>query len=122
MAGTPALVAKEETFFIKYILKPQPLSTGKYLLTVKPGENFKVCKLVVTHIGQNFPCAQINGDIPADARSTTWGYAGEDFAINTDVVLSFSVSAYTIDILLETQILYKTFTILRLGSFTFSRV
>ena len=45
--------------FIKYILKPQPLSTGKYLLTVKPGENFKVCKLVVTHIGQNFPCAQI---------------------------------------------------------------
>ena len=103
VAGTPALVAKEETFFIKYILKPQPLSTGKYLLTVKPGANFKVCKLVVTHIGENFPCAQINGDIPADARSTTWGYAGEDFAIDTDVVLSFSVSFYTVNILRNTN-------------------
>ena len=57
--GEPAAMSIEETFFIKYILKPQPLSTGKYLLTFKPGENFKVCKLVVTHIGQNFPCAQI---------------------------------------------------------------
>ena len=90
--GVPAAMSIEETFFIKYILKPQPLSTGKYLLTVKPGENFKVCKLVVTHIGQNFPCAQISDDMPVEDRSTTWGYAGTDFAKNTDVVLSFSVS------------------------------
>ena len=27
-------------------------------------------------------------------RSTTWGYAGTDFAKNTDVVLSFSVSIF----------------------------
>ena len=33
---------------------------------------------------------QINDDIPVEDRSTTWGYAGTDFAPNTDVVLSFS--------------------------------
>ena len=42
-------------------------------------------------IGENFPCTQINDDIPVEDRSTTWGYAGTDFAPNTDVVLSFSV-------------------------------
>ena len=39
--GTAA-IQKGETFFIKYILKPQPLSTGRYLVTFVPGENFKV--------------------------------------------------------------------------------
>ena len=80
---TPIPMSIEETFFIKYILKPQPMSTGKYLLTIKPGVNFKVCKLVVTHIGENFPCTQINDDIPVEDRSTTWGFAGTDFAPNT---------------------------------------
>ena len=35
-------IGVKESFFIKYILKPQPLSTGKYLVTFKPGANFKV--------------------------------------------------------------------------------
>ena len=35
-------IGVKESFFIKYILKPQPLSTGKYLVTFKPGTNFKV--------------------------------------------------------------------------------
>ena len=38
----PAPVGKDETIFIKYILKPQPLSTGKYMLTLTPGTDFKV--------------------------------------------------------------------------------
>ena len=50
--NTPKPMKVKETFFIKYILKPQPMSTGKYMLTIKPGVNFKVCKLVVTHIGK----------------------------------------------------------------------
>ena len=35
-------IGVKESFFIKYILKPQPMSTGKYYLTFKPGEKFKV--------------------------------------------------------------------------------
>ena len=35
-------IGVKESFFIKYILKPQPLSTGKYTVTFKPGSNFKV--------------------------------------------------------------------------------
>ena len=34
----------------------------------------------------------LSDDMPVEDRSTTWGYAGTDFAKNTDVVLSFSVS------------------------------
>lgn len=40
--GVTVPVKTKETFFIKYILKPQPLSTGKYVVTFKPGLNFKV--------------------------------------------------------------------------------
>ena len=40
-------IGVKESFFIKYILKPQPLSTGKYYLTFTPGEKFKVTIFIV---------------------------------------------------------------------------
>ena len=35
-------ITKDEGFYIKYILKPQPLSTGQYVVTFTPGNNFRV--------------------------------------------------------------------------------
>ncbi len=40
--GVPVPLKKGEAFFIKYILKPQRGSAGKYMVTFSPGENFKV--------------------------------------------------------------------------------
>ena len=38
----PGSITKDEVFYIKYILKPQPLSTGQYVVTFTPGNNFRV--------------------------------------------------------------------------------
>ena len=85
-------ITSDEVFYVKYILKPQPLSSGKYVITLSPGNNFKVCKLIVTHIGRNFPCSQLPTSTPTGQENTVWGFAGTDFAENTDVVVSFAVS------------------------------
>ena len=89
-------ITSDEVFYVKYILKPQPLSSGKYVITLSPGNNFKVCKLIVTHIGRNFPCSQLPTSTPTGQENTVWGFAGTDFAENTDVVVSFAVSKYHI--------------------------
>ena len=52
---------------------------------------FKVCKLVLTHIGKNFPCTQLPGHTPTGNENTVWGFAGTDFAEDTQVVLAFAV-------------------------------
>ena len=52
---------------------------------------FQVCKLVLTHIGKNFPCTQLPGDTPTGDENTVWGFAGTDFAEDTQVVLAFAV-------------------------------
>ena len=41
----PGSITKDEVFYIKYILKPQPLSTGQYVVTFTPGNNFRVWNL-----------------------------------------------------------------------------
>ena len=52
---------------------------------------FQVCKLVLTHIGKNFPCTQLPGHTPTGDENTVWGFAGTDFAEDTQVVLAFAV-------------------------------
>ncbi len=89
--GSGAYMLKE-TFFKKYILKPQPLTTGKYTITLKPGANLKICRLVVTHIGDHFPCTKMPKDEPTGYETTVWGFSGVDYAQDTDVSLSFTVS------------------------------
>ena len=98
-------ITSDEVFYVKYILKPQPLSSGKYVITLSPGNNFKVCKLIVTHIGRNFPCSQLPTSTPTGQENTVWGFAGTDFAENTDVVVSFAVSTYYTN--LRIQIKYR---------------
>ena len=58
------------SIFLGFLEPPSPLPTSAYVIY----EWF------------------LSDDMPVEDRSTTWGYAGTDFATNTDVVLSFSVS------------------------------
>ena len=46
----------------------------------------------MTHIGKNFPCTQLPSSTPSGNENTVWGFAGTDYAENTDVILSFAVS------------------------------
>eukprot|EP00094_Tigriopus_californicus_P011496 TCALIF_11101-PA protein Name:"Protein of unknown function" AED:0.09 eAED:0.09 QI:0/0.77/0.73/0.95/0.48/0.58/46/1495/2737 len=57
-----------EGFYIQYIMKFQPGTKADYKFVIEPpGPQIKICKLIITHIGQNFPCAQPPG-------STVTGY------------------------------------------------
>ncbi len=47
-----------EGFLIQYIFKPQPLSRGDYVFTLQVPPDLKLCRLEVTHIGENLPCLQ----------------------------------------------------------------
>ena len=92
-AGEDPFMVKE-TFFRKYIMKPQPQSTGQYTITIGPGPNLKVCKLVVIHIGDHFPCTKIpSQDVTVDFTETTsWSFiGGDDYEVGSAVQLKFMV-------------------------------
>ena len=67
---------KNEGFFVKYIMKPQPQTVGDYVFTVSPGVNFKVCKIEVTHVGDNMPCTEEPGPTLHGYENTMVQYAG----------------------------------------------
>ena len=48
-------------FYIKYIIKTHPQTRGDYKFEVRPPVDAAVCKITVTHIGDNMPCAEPPG-------------------------------------------------------------
>jgi hypothetical protein len=44
----------------------------------------------VTHIGANFPCTKMPETTASGSESTVWGFDGTDYAVNTDVSLTFT--------------------------------
>ncbi len=47
-----------EVFVVKYIMKIQPRTRGKYVFKVTPPASAKLCKLELVHIGENMPCTE----------------------------------------------------------------
>lgn len=67
-----------EGFFIQYILKFQPGTRSDYQFVIEPpSPRIKICKLIISHIGENFPCAQPPGP-------TVTGHENIELLHNTD--------------------------------------
>merc|ERR1719264_73040 len=47
------------TVTVRYILKTQPGTRGKYTLIINPGPGLAICKLAVVGIGKNMACARV---------------------------------------------------------------
>ena len=64
LGGPGAFVSfkKNSGFFIKYIIKTPPQTFGKYVFTVNKDDTtnkyFKVCRLLLIQIGDNYPCTE----------------------------------------------------------------
>ncbi len=88
-----------EGFYIQYILKPQPRTRGFYSLKMIPSSNdVRICSLVLTHVGENFPCVEVNPSISyANARIRYASGAVEDARkCGTEAEFMFEVSGESI--------------------------
>ena len=74
---------KKDGFFIKYIFKTPPQTFGKYIFTVNLDDTtnkyFKVCRLLLLQIGDNYPCTEPMPASPTGYETTilTYGKDGE---------------------------------------------
>ena len=74
---------KKDGFFIKYIFKTPPQTFGKYTFTVNMDDSsnkyFKVCRLLLLQIGDNYPCTEPMPASPTGYETTvlTYGKVGE---------------------------------------------
>lgn len=59
-----------EGFFAQYILKAQPLTRGQYEIRIEPPAGAKVCKVVITHVGENMPCTEAPGPVLTTYENT----------------------------------------------------
>ena len=50
-----------EGFFVKYIIKMEPYTRSAFKFVIDPDANTKACAIVITHIGDNFPCTEPPG-------------------------------------------------------------
>lgn len=64
-----------EPFHIKYLIKIQPLTRGDYVFKVSPPAEFKICKLIITHVGENMPCVQQPSASTTGAENTQIKYS-----------------------------------------------
>lgn len=78
-----------EGLFVKYLLKLPPQTFGRFTVTITPGPKLKVCRLVLTHVGDHYPCTQMPGSSATGGETTVWGFSGEEYAVDTDVAMTF---------------------------------
>ena len=74
---------KKDGFFIKYIFKTPPQTFGKYTFIANYDDTtnkyFKVCRLLLLQIGENYPCTEPMPASPTGFETTvlTYGKDGE---------------------------------------------
>ena len=69
---------KNSGFFVKYIIKTPPQTFGHYKFTVNREDTsntyFKVCRLLLLQIGDNYPCTQEMPASPTGYETTVLNY------------------------------------------------
>ena len=74
---------RKDGFFIKYIFKTPPQTFGKYTFIANYDDTtnkyFKVCRLLLLQIGENYPCTEPMPASPTGYETTvlTYGKDGE---------------------------------------------
>ena len=73
-------IKKNSGFFVKYIIKTPPQTFGKYTFTVNKDDTskyFKVCRVLLLHIGDNYPCTEPMPASPTGYETTLLKYGTE---------------------------------------------
>ena len=104
LTGYPNSVSfkKYTGFFIKYIIKTPPEAFGKYTFTVNRDDTtnkyFKVCRLLLVHIGDNYPCTQPMPSSPTGYETTVLNYVtntdNTDPRTGQEATYEFKVCSY----------------------------
>ena len=80
LTGYPSSVSfkKNTGFFIKYIIKTPPQTFGTYSININREDNdnkyFKVCRLLLLHVGDNYPCTKSMPASPTGDETTILTY------------------------------------------------
>ena len=84
LQGYPNSVSfkKNTGFFIKYIIKTPPQTFGKYTFSVNYDDStnkyFKVCRLLLLSIGDNYPCTRPMPASPTGYETTLLSYGTDE--------------------------------------------
>ena len=85
---------KGNGFFVKYIVKTPPQTFGKYVFTVNRDDtdnNFQVCRLLLLHIGDNYPCTRPMPKSPTGFETTILSYGSSPHTAGQEVTYEFKV-------------------------------
>ena len=97
LQGYPNSVAfKANTgFFIKYIIKTPPQTFGQYVFTVNKDDGtnkyFKVCRLLIIQVGDNYPCTQNMPKSATGYETTIRSYSDEPHKEGKEASYKFTV-------------------------------
>lgn len=83
-----------EAFFVKYIIKPTALTRGELYFKVAPADsNVRVCRVLLTHVGDNFPCTKLPDATisPHDTTILSYGSPGNEHACGQPTTVTFKV-------------------------------
>ena len=88
--------AHNEGFSIKYILKTNPQTYGKYVFKVNFGSdkaNFKLCRLRLTQIGANYPCTMEHPKSVDGDETSILAYSPTAYDAGSQGEYTFTVSS-----------------------------
>ena len=93
LTGYPRVNFKKGNgFFVKYIIKTPPQTFGKYVFTVNTeNNNFKVCRLLLLYIGDNYPCTRRMPKSPTGFETTVLNYGSSPHSTGEEVTYEFKV-------------------------------
>ena len=97
LQGYPNSVAfkKNTGFFIKYIIKTPPQTVGKYKFTINKDDGtnkyFKVCRLLLIHVGDNYPCTEVMPKSATGYETTVRSYSDDPHAKGKEASYEFKV-------------------------------
>ena len=83
----------DQAFHLDYLIKVQAQTFGTYSLELDPGLSFKICQIVLSHVGTNFPFMAMPGSSAqlADNVVISWADPTTMFTCGNAVTISFEV-------------------------------
>ena len=83
----------DQAFHLDYLIKIQAQTFGTYSLELDPGLSFKICQIVLSHVGTNFPFMAMPGSSAQlnDNVVISWADPTTMFTCGNAVTISFEV-------------------------------
>ena len=81
-----------EGLFVQYLLKTKPMTHSPMMLRLGPPAHIKICKVLITHIGNNLPCMDAPPLIPnPDLDNVVITYTDQTEKCGENATIDFKV-------------------------------